>query len=324
LVLKVDSARGEEDVIDRTISLFQKLGRRPGALTGALLAAALLCGCAESRDSLREKIANLEREIMRLNAEKANAVAKSASLDDERLVLERKVEACDAKKHERSLKVVRLKPEDESGPGEQPAQPWPNEKRDDGKRPLLTLVGYPGGDPAPSPELPARAQAAVPPTYGGDNLGVVAAGTGTGAAPADGTMEQFQEAYRSYTNSRYDEALSGFARFVAANPNHEYADNALFWRGECLLAQGKGLLAVGEYERLLARYPRSEKAPAVLLRIGFVYDKLGDLGKASDYYFKVVDEYPGSDEARKASQRVAAIGGSRNRAFGVTPTSAKR
>ena len=123
---------------------------------------------------------------------------------------------------------------------------------------------------------------------------------------------------------QYDAALAGFSRFAAAQPAHEYADNAMYWRGECLLAQGKLLQAVGEYERLLGRYPRSEKAPATLLRIGFVYDKLNDLEKASDYYFKVVDGYPGSDEARKASQRVAAIQEARGRVFGVTPTSAKR
>lgn len=302
-------------MIDQTTSSLRSLG-------AALLAAALLGGCAETRDSLREKIANLEREVVRLRAEKANAVAKSASLDDERIVLEKKVAACDAKKQERALKVVRLKPEDEGAPA--PAEPWPNEKRDDGKRPVLTLVGYPGGEPAPAAAPSPRAPSPVPQTYIGDNLGVVSAGGSPAAPAADGSMEQFQAAYLAYTNARYDEALSGFSRFVVASPAHGYADNALFWRGECLLAQGKGLLAVGEYERLLARYPRSEKAPAALLRIGSVYDKLGDLGRASDYYFRVVDEHPGSDEARKASQRVAAIGESRGRSFGVTPTSAKR
>jgi tol-pal system protein YbgF len=304
-----------------------------GALAAVALAAAALAGtgCAESRDSLRAKIAKLETDIVRLKAEKVNAVAKTASLDDERIVLEKKVAACDEKRRERSLKVVRLAPGDADAPeAEATAEPWPRQKKDDAKRPLLTLVGsgaYGDGTAAPVVAMAAlpRTPADVPPTFTGDNLGVVA--TEAGGAPsaaADGSMAQFQEAYRAYTNARYDESLAGFSKFVAANPGHEYADNAVYWRGECLLAQGKLLQAVGEYERLLARYPRSEKAPAVLLRIGFVYDKLGDLEKASDYYFKVVDGYPGSEEARKASQRVAAIQESRSRAFGVTPTSAKR
>jgi len=307
----------------------EKLETHFGALVGSLLAVALLAGgCAESRDSLREKIANLERDVLRLKAEKANAVAKTSALDDERVVLEKKIATCDENKHERALKVVRLKPGDEAERPEPLAELWPNEKKSDGKRPQLTLVGYSGEDMVASSTMPMaplpRTSTGVPPTFGGDNLGVVAAGTGSAAAAGDGTMEQFQEAYRSYTNARYDEALAGFSKFVAANPSHDYADNALYWRGECLLAQGKLLQAVGEYERLATRYPRSEKAPAVFLRIGFVYDKLGDLEKASDYYFKVVDGYPGSEEARKASQRVAAIQESRGRAFGVTKTSAKR
>ena len=302
----------------------------PMALVAAMLAIAALfaAGCAESRDSLREKISKLETDIVRLKAEKANAIAKSTSLDDERVVLEKKVAACDEGKRERALKVVRLRPEDEAEEPAPAVTPWPRQKKDDGKRPLLTLVGeggYADGPGVPIAAIP-RTAADVPPTYGGDNLGVVATdgAPGAGVPAADGTMEQFQEAYRSYTNARYDEALAGFSKFVAANPSHDYADNALYWRGECMLAQGKMMQAVGEYERLLGRYPRSEKAPAALLRLGFVYDKLGDLERASDYYFKVVDGYPGSDEARKASQRVAAIQESRSHAFGVTPTSAKR
>jgi tol-pal system protein YbgF len=284
-------------------------------------------GCAESRDALEKQIAGLERDVMRLQAEKANAVAKSTALDDERVVLEKKVAACDENRRERSLKVVRLNPEAESAELEQRAEPWPAEPRPskNDKRPVLTLVGFRGeggpyaAQPAPLPQVAAG----VPPVGGGDNLGVVAV-DGAAVPAADGTMEQFQEAYRAYTNSQYDAALAGFSKFVAAQPSHEYADNALYWRGECLLAQGKLLQAVGEYERLMSRYPRSEKAPAALLRIGFVYDRLNDLEKASDYYFKVVDGYPGSDEARKASQRVAAIQEARGRLFGVTPTSAKR
>jgi tol-pal system protein YbgF len=300
----------------------------PGALLVAAFAAALaLGGCAESRDALRKQIAGLERDVMRLKAEKANAIAKSAALDDQRLVLEKKIVACDEKKRERSLKVVRLRPEDEGAEAEQVGQPWPAEPRSskEDKRPVLTLVGFraEGGpyaaQPAPLPQTPVG----VPPAFAGDNLGVVA-GDGTAAPAADGTMDQFQEAYRAFTNMQYDAALAGFSKFVAAQPNHDYADNAMYWRGECLLAEGKLLQAVGEYERLLGRYPRSEKAPGALLRIGFVYDKLNDLEKASDYYFKVVDSYPGSEEARKASQRVAAIEEARGRVFGVTPTSAKR
>lgn len=303
----------------------RNLGVSFGGPLAAVIAAALaLGGCAESRDALKKQIAGLERDVMRLRAEKANAIAKGAALDDERLVLEKKVAACDGRRQERALKIVRLRPEDEDAGLPPRSEPWPNEPRARGdKRPVLTLFEGRGGDPSGQAALPPRSGAGAPPVYGGDNLGVVAAG-GTAAAVAEGTMDQFHEAYRSYTNMQYDAALAGFSKFVATQPSHDYADNALYWRGECLLAQGKMLQAVGEYERLMSRYPRSEKAPAALLRIGFVYDKLNDLEKASDYYFKVVDGYPGSDEARKASQRVAAIREARGQAFGVTPTSAKR
>jgi TolA-binding protein len=69
------------------------------------------------------------------------------------------------------------------------------------------------------------------------------------------------------------------------------------------------LRAVGELERLLKRYPRSDKKSSALWRIGNAYDKLGDSTQALGYYFRVVEEFPSTDVARKASQRVAALSG---------------
>ena len=153
-----------------------------------------------------------------------------------------------------------------------------------------------------------------------DNLGVVP----MEQAPADTAMPAFQSAYRAYSNKKYDEALTGFSAFIRDNPTHNYADNAVFWRGECYLAKAKFFKAIGEFERLQRRFPKSEKRSSGLLRTGFAYDQLGDRSKALEYYFRVVDNHPGSDAARRASMRVSALKGGRARTSKLMSTAEKR
>ncbi|MFO8071913.1 MAG: tol-pal system protein YbgF [Polyangia bacterium] len=260
---------------------------------------------------MREQISELERELTRLEAEKANLAARSSELDDELVLCRERVEDRSRRRHrQRELEVVRI------GPGRQSAAlqhepPEPEEVVDDGEgeRPVLRLVGNrsPGGSGGGGGPLPP-----VPTVRSGESLGVApldGGANGAAASASSGPMDQFHEAYRAYSNKRYERALEVFAGFLREHPDHEYADNALFWRGECYLARGRLLKAVGEFERVLRRYPGSEKTPSALYRIGFVYDQLRDRSKARHYYFKVVERHPGTEAARRASRRVAALGG---------------
>jgi tol-pal system protein YbgF len=284
----------------------------------ALLAVALVAlgGCASSKQAIEQQVAELEREVLRLRAERANLAARNQALDDERVVYERKIDRCAAGRRERQLQVVRLA---EGQVIEPPPSAVPEEPQDDGKRPLLKLDG--------APRVAQRVAGPLPPLPDSsaiDSLGVVPMGGTAVAGPAPAEMSTFDEGYRAFSNRRYGEALSLFAGFLKENPDHQYADNALFWRGECYLAQGKLLKAIGELERLMRRFPRSEKGPSAMYRIGFAYDRLNDRQKASEYYFKVVERYPGTDAARKASRRVAAIKETGGRQTGLLQTAAQR
>ena len=72
------------------------------------------------------------------------------------------------------------------------------------------------------------------------------------------------------------------------------------------------------------RYPRSDKAASAAYRIGFSYDQMHDKVKAKEYYFKVVEKYPGTDAARRASQRVAVLDDGGDGKQSLMNTSAKR
>lgn len=298
--------------------------RISGGIALIFAAAVALGGCASGKQALEQQVQELEREVLRLRAERANLAARNRALDDERLVHERKIDQCAETKRERQLQIVRLT---EGQAIEAPPVPLIEEvdDDDDGKRPLLQLAGAPRiarSSAGPLPPLPDAGAV--------DSLGVVPLGGGAAAAPGDpgtpeaGAMSSFDDGYRAFSNRSYAEALDLFAAFLKDNPDHRFADNALFWRGECYLAQGKLLKAIGELERLIRKFPRSEKGPSALYRIGFAYDQLNDREKASEYYFKVVERYPGTDAARKASRRVAAIREAGVRRTGLVQTAAQR
>jgi tol-pal system protein YbgF len=275
-------------------------------------------GCGTTKMALEETITNLEREISRINTERVNLNARSTVLDDQVIVLEKRLEKCEtgSRSDQPRLKVVRISREDTEEEQLDPATITRFAKEDDikdGKRPVLTIKQSPSWSPASTSSSTSNRPRTTPSSTGvfanlaQDNLGVVKGG----AQPvvSGDPMQAFQDAYRAYSNRKYDEALSGFSAFLQANPNHGYADNAMFWRGESYLAQGKFFKAVGELERLIKRYSNSDKVASGLYRIGFAYDKLNDRRKAIEYYFRVVDSHPGSDAARRASKRVTVLQG---------------
>ncbi len=303
-----------------------------GVALGAFTLAASLAGsgCGGTRQALEKQIRDLESQLVTLKSEKVNLAARNAALDDRVLLLETRQDGCrEEDRRKRQLEVVRLTAENTAVDEEVEDRPLATPARDvpegRGGRPVLRLTG--SGEPLGSQAVPrvrTGALSSLSRPVAGDNLGVVPLdGDPEEAATESGPMALFQDGYRAYANGDHVAALDLLARFVKENPGHAFADDALFWRGECYLAQGKPLKGIGELERLLGRYPRSDKSASALYRIGFAYDQLGDPGKAGEYYFKVVERYPGTEAARKASRRVATIREA-GASGGVMPTSAMR
>jgi len=115
-----------------------------------------------------------------------------------------------------------------------------------------------------------------------------------------------ENAKRSYdaalglvNQKRYGDALEAFSGFLVRWPDHPNADNAMFWRGECYLAQGDTGRAAEQYEGLLSRFPLGNKVPDALLKLGLARQKLGDPQAAKAAFDRLRQDYPHSDAARR-------------------------
>jgi tol-pal system protein YbgF len=98
---------------------------------------------------------------------------------------------------------------------------------------------------------------------------------------------------------RYDKALDAFAAFLVRWPDHPYADNAMYWRGESYYALGDYRRAAEQFEGVLARFPAGSKAPDALLKLGMSHLKLGDPASAKASFDRLTELYPQSDAARR-------------------------
>jgi len=125
-----------------------------------------------------------------------------------------------------------------------------------------------------------------------------------GAWPGTGKLDPAAagayDAAIALVNARqYDKALDAFAAFLVRWPDHPYADNAMYWRGESYFARGDYRRASEQFEGVLARFPAGSKAPDALLKLGMSHQKLGDPVKAKECFDRLTELYPQSDAAKR-------------------------
>jgi tol-pal system protein YbgF len=123
-----------------------------------------------------------------------------------------------------------------------------------------------------------------------------------GPGVEDPVVREYRAALGFVEARRWNDALGALARFAAAHPDHPYADNALYWQGEVLYAQREYRRAMEILETMIRRYPRGNKVPDALLRLGYCSLRLGDPERARTYFERVRREHPDSVAARLASR----------------------
>ena len=128
---------------------------------------------------------------------------------------------------------------------------------------------------------------------------------GGSITPAD----LFAQATADYQRGRYDLARQGFEDYAEKFPRTDLSDDALYWAGECWSAQKKPREAIAAFDKLFRTYPQSDKAPAAHLKKGIAHLELGEKAQAMVELNFVVNQFPGSDEAKSARQRLKSLGG---------------
>ena len=118
----------------------------------------------------------------------------------------------------------------------------------------------------------------------------------------------YSSAYADFSKGNYALAIQGFEEYAQRYPDTELADNAMYWIGECNFSQGSYKAAVDAFDGMLEKYPRSDKAAAANLKKALAFVQLNQIGQGIEQLRFVTSTYPGTDEARIASDRLQALG----------------
>jgi tol-pal system protein YbgF len=147
---------------------------------------------------------------------------------------------------------------------------------------------------------------------------------GPGAPPATNALQPqdiYQAAYIDFSKGSYALAMAGFREFLRRFPEHPLAGNAQYWIGESHFSLARGHAntgqpdkasqeleqAVQELRKVVANYPRGEKAPTALYKEALALIELKQPGLAQQRLEYLVANFPQAEETPLARERLAAI-----------------
>ena len=174
-------------------------------------------------------------------------------------------------------------------------------------------AGTPSAGSAPSgASAPPRAATATP------------APPPVGQRPATNALQPqdiYQAAYIDFSKGSYALAMAGFREFLRRFPDHPLAGNAQYWIGEGFVSQARAATnagqaeragqelesAVQEFRKVLANYPRSEKAPTSLYKEALALIDLKQPAVAQQRLEYLVANFPQAEETPLARERLNSL-----------------
>jgi tol-pal system protein YbgF len=122
------------------------------------------------------------------------------------------------------------------------------------------------------------------------------------AAVSDSPTSDYRAALHLVRERRFEEAALALSKFVSDNPKHALVDRAMYWLAEVRYATRDYREALAGFEKVLERFPNSEKAPDTLYKLGMCWRRLGSEDKARSYFRRLRTEFPNSEAAGLASR----------------------
>jgi tol-pal system protein YbgF len=128
------------------------------------------------------------------------------------------------------------------------------------------------------------------------------------SAAAGDAPTVYRKAYEFLMKGDYGQSAPLFLSIIARFPEHELADNAQYWLGEIDYVQQKYRQALEGFRTVLERWPRGNKVPDAMLKMAYCHAELGEQAKARETLERVMKDYPWSDPAKKAKERLQTMG----------------
>ncbi len=129
---------------------------------------------------------------------------------------------------------------------------------------------------------------------------------------SEAVRRDYDAAWKLIEQKDYNRAIDRFKAFITKYPKSAYAGNAQYWIGECYYALRQFDKAIPAFNAVRRNYPKGDKVPAALLKMGYAFAELAktDPQSKTDARFvlqELIDQYPKSEEAAKAKQKLKTL-----------------
>lgn len=234
------------------------------------LGAWVVIGAAGCAGRLDERVTTMEQQVAALQRDQALAVSR---LDESNRVAQN-VYLLQDRVEQMSLMLERMQSGVPEAEGEVPSE-----------APEVEAAPQLKYSPAPAPK------AAPAPRVAGDD-----------------PVTMYRKAYDMLKAADYAGSSALFQQLIDRFPEHELADNAQYWLGEADYAQKNFRRALDEFKRVVDVYPHGNKVPDAMLKLAFCQIELGEKSKAKDTLQSLIRDFPWSEPARKAKERLQTLG----------------
>lgn len=117
----------------------------------------------------------------------------------------------------------------------------------------------------------------------------------------------YNTAYLDFIRGNLDLAIQGFRDYLKLYPDTDLSDNAQYWIGESYFTKKEWQMALIEFEKVEKNYPKGNKLPSALYKIGLCYLNMQIRNKGKEYLNRIIKEFPNSPEANLAKERLATL-----------------
>ncbi len=114
----------------------------------------------------------------------------------------------------------------------------------------------------------------------------------------------YYDAYFALKNGDYFEASLAFRNFLRDFPETKLVDEAKYWHGESLLAQGDVVKALEVFKNIIKEKSTTTRHAAAMLKAGLIYEEQNKKEEATSLYNSLVRQHPASSEAETARTRL--------------------
>lgn len=136
--------------------------------------------------------------------------------------------------------------------------------------------------------------------------GPVAPTPAANVTPPDPKKEAtaYQSAFNLLKQGRYSESITAFSNFLRDYAGGSFEDNAQYWLAEASYVNRDFDTALGDFSKVIEKYPQSPKIPGAMLKMGYIHYEKQNWDEVKRILHELRSNYPATTESLLAEKRL--------------------